>query len=196
MKMTPEQKLRLQNVTAADLAWRKAKADVAEIARKYAEDQIANFSYERDRAVRLAIEAGVPKRQLHSRHQGLHTTAPQAVYDSLARTEGVTAQSIQAEESDPLADLYSITDDGNLRVTLDAERMEEAKRLARWEGGAEIPEYADFTTILNRGVTQLDAISPTTLENYERNPIVSWAFAHEAEALVWLAEHGGMEAAA
>lgn len=195
MKMTHEQQMRLDNVTKADLEWRTAKVEMAAIARRYAEEQIGHIAYERDRAVRLAIEAGVPKRKLTQREHGLHTTDPGTVNDILKRTESV-AEVIAAEETDPLARTYSVTADGNLRVTLNAERMEEGKRLARWEGGAEIPEFADFTTRDNRGVTQLDAISPAVLDNFERNPIVSWTFAHEAEALAWFAEHNGTEAAA
>jgi hypothetical protein len=196
MKLTIDQQMRLDNVTKADLEWRTAKVEMAAIARRYAEEQIAHISYERDRAIRLAIEAGVPKRKLTQRDQGLHTTDPGAVTTSLARTQGV-AVVIAAEETDPLARTYSITEDGNLRVTLNAEQMTEAKHLAHFDDKqAAAPEYADFTTILNRGVTQLEAVSPTVLDNYERNPITTWAFKHEAEALAWYAEHNGMEAAA
>lgn len=196
MKLTNEQQMRLDNVTKADLEWRTAKVEMAAIARRYAEEKMGHISYERDRAVRQAVDAGVPKRALTQRHQGLHTTDPGTLNKALERTEAV-ALTIANEETDPLARIYSITDKGNLRVTLSDEQMEEAKTLARFdESLASAPEYADFTTILNKGVTQLDPISPRVLENFERNPIVSWTFAHEAEALAWYTENSPTEAAA
>ena len=195
MKLTLDHELHIRNVQTARQARDEAKITARQRAQAMIDAEISAHQHEVDRAVRVAVEAGVPKRQVGI--LGLGTSDYKTLQASLGRTEGLAAATIAHEESDPLATLYSITENGHLRVTLDAERMAEGKKLARFDDAqAQTPEYADFTTKLNRGVTQLDPIDGPMLENYERNPIVSWAFAHEAEALGWYAERNGTEAAA
>lgn len=86
-ELTVELAARLRRVTAADLEWREFKQNAAERGRQIALQEVNAALTKRDRAVRTAVEAGLPLVELRKRHQGLHTTHANAVLDSLARTD-------------------------------------------------------------------------------------------------------------
>jgi hypothetical protein len=155
--------------------------------------EISAHQYEVDRLVRVAVEAGVPKRQVGI--LGLGTSDYKTLKESLNRTEGVVT--ITHAETDPLAVRYSLTEDGDLRVTLNDEELKKAMYDVNYDEkmGGPAPTFADFTTEDTDRGTRLKAISPTETNNWERNPAVYWTYEREAEALAWYAEHT-MEAAA
>lgn len=191
MKLTAQQTMRLQNVTAADNDYRRAKIDARAVGKKAEEDYIARFMFERDRAVRLAVEEGVPKNQLLQQDQGLHTTAGVTLKNALERTADLVA-TMEKEQTDPHAARYSLFEDDThgtaIRVTLTPTELEDAARAVNYDekdAGA-APATAAFL-VTPRG--RLEAIDGLTVgDTYERNPVVAWAYDHESEALAWLAE--------
>lgn len=84
MKLNDKQAMHVRNVKIVDDQWRNAKRDAISRARTAAEKEVADYLAARDHEVRLAFEAGVP--QLQISRDGLRTTSPIAVRESLART--------------------------------------------------------------------------------------------------------------
>jgi hypothetical protein len=87
MKLNLAQAAHVARVRAADFAWRNARFGAAARAKIVAEKEVAGFLAARDLEVRLAFEAGVPKSQIGK--DGLSTTSPVTLEESLARTEKV-----------------------------------------------------------------------------------------------------------
>jgi hypothetical protein len=75
----------VSNVRRADADWRDAKVRGKTRARQLVEAEIAQLGDERDRRVRQAFEAGIPKSRILT--EGLGTSAPISLLSSLARTE-------------------------------------------------------------------------------------------------------------
>ena len=90
MLLTSQHETHLRMVKTANAAWREAKAFAKARAKILAEKEVASFLYSMDLAVRRAHDAGVPNVQI--REQGLGTTSPASVLDSLARSEGMAGQ--------------------------------------------------------------------------------------------------------
>lgn len=101
MNLTPKQDMHLANVKRADKAWRNAKSEAASRAQILAAEEIDAYASVRDREVRLALEAGVPK--LRIGQYGLGTKSPSAVSESLARTERLALVQKELSEAGHLA---------------------------------------------------------------------------------------------
>lgn len=101
--LNPNQQVHLDKVTAADEAWREAKSTALARAKIIAAQEVEQYLLRRDSAVRMAIEAEVPGRQLLQRLAGLHTTSPSTLADSLARTAVAAAQEAALAPVDPMA---------------------------------------------------------------------------------------------
>lgn len=84
MKLDPAQQDLLSAVSTADIAWRDARRDAFARAKIIVDDEIRSYLAARDHRVRLAFEANIPKAAIG--REGLHTSSPSTVNDSLART--------------------------------------------------------------------------------------------------------------
>lgn len=88
--LEPTHRQHLALVTVADLEWRETKRTAKERALRRAEQEIADALAERDRAVRAAVDSGLPLIELRRKHHGLHTSNQSTVLESLRRTEAST----------------------------------------------------------------------------------------------------------
>lgn len=189
MKLTLDHELHIRNVQTARQARDEAKITARLRAQAMIDAEISAHQHEVDRAVRVAVEAGVPKRQVGI--LGLGTSDYKTLQAALSRTEGLAAAVIAHEETDPLAQRYSLNG-AVLTVTLTPDELTEAKRAVNYEADT-APATAEFTIEHTARGPRLKALSPETLDNYERNPAVYWTYEREVEALAWYAEHSESE---
>lgn len=213
------QQMHVRNVRAANKAWRVAKTEALARAKKLAAEEIAAYQHQMDLEVRLAFEAGVPKSQIGK--EGMLTSAPKTVLDSLARTAGLataTAAPLQTRQTDPLADRYQATTPADptqpqtLTVTLDADTLEAAMIAVRVDHSARAAVARDFGGPTKFAVDRDDfggrRFTPEPIEGVdpsgfifalgERHPVWAWMQQSEnrAEAAAWMAGRDMNEAAA
>lgn len=202
MKLSAAQAALVQRTKQADAAWRDGKASAHARAKEIAAQEVSSLLATRDYAVRVAFEAGVPKKQIGE--LGLGTTSPNTVVESLARTED-TAAAIVELHSDPLAFRYAFkpaTDAaaGILTVSLDPTRSEAnaaawawAMEEGNWKAPAAVAATHPALTSAAFAPGQFGGLVPITEgwlpEHLNRHPVIVWMEQDEnkAEAAAWLA---------
>jgi hypothetical protein len=86
-KLSPKQEMILRAVATAQKALRDAKHDALKRAQQIAEHEVEEFSRARDHAVKIALDAGVPKAQIG--RIGLGTTDHNTMKRIIARVTDV-----------------------------------------------------------------------------------------------------------
>lgn len=84
-KLNTTQQNALDRVVAANIDYKRVRESAYAEARREADRRISVQQQALDLAVRSAVDAGVPKKQVHE--IGMSTSNPYAVYDSLTRTD-------------------------------------------------------------------------------------------------------------
>lgn len=188
---SPQQAVHLQNVKTAIDALRRAKRDAGARARLIASEEIQSYQNAADHEVRLAFEAGVPKRQL--RMEGMGTSDAKTLDDSLKRTEaamGSISALIEAEAVDAGMAYKWDRSREHVTITLSGETLAAACAKDGWDvadvsGG----EFASATFTLETGWSGpvLRFQDPTMkwgwvgAPHYKSHPVVFWMMNIERE---------------
>lgn len=179
----------LRRLRANRDAWKNAKVDAAQRAKAIVADEISGYQTAMDLEIRHAVEAGIPK--IRIREEGMGTKDSRTLEESLARTEALARAQVDRLESDPLAFRYSLTEQGDLKVTLDGDELAAALFAQDW-ATLETDDHAFFAVESRKdGSRYLQAVTPDFLPEFgKRHPVVAWLLQskHEAEALAWLEE--------
>lgn len=191
-KLNPAQEMHLRNVKSAAVAYKNAKVGAIARAKIAADEEVENYRARMDYEVRLAFDAGVPKKQI--REIGLGTSAPITLVESLSRTVTVGG-SVGVKETDPHASRYSWERvRGSLTVTLDGAELDAAADAQDWTAPDAIAagvDRAEFTVNIRADRSRyVSALTDDYLPEHERrHPVVAWAQApeNEAEMLAWFA---------
>lgn len=196
MQLDATQKMALSNVRMTRERVLSEKANGLARLRMELDARIAGLTRDMDVEVRKAFALGIPKRQIGI--QGLGTTNPNTVYESLRRTAGEAFTPAELH-TDPLANRYSVDAAGLLVVTLTDEELAQIKLTIGYDDADGIaPNAATFK--LGTHANGSDTLIPTepTLfgTTWVRNPVAEWLWANEREALAWLAENTPQEVAA
>jgi hypothetical protein len=196
MILNPKQEMHVRNVRAANVAWRAAKIEAGARARVIAAREVSDYLLAMDREVRLALEAGVPRVQIF--RDGLKTSSPNALRESLDRTASSSTGALATRGSDPLAGRYGyIQTTGELTVKLDGEPFERACDELDWDITQALAVGLNVAVFhYDQANAQLElAVAPTLPHNTDwlpqygnRHPVIVWSSvpANAAEALAWV----------
>jgi hypothetical protein len=192
VRLSAQQVIHLKNVKTANEAWRSAKRNAVARARIVADEEIRSYQAAMDHEVRLAFEAEVPK--LRIGRDGLGTSDPKTLEDSLSRTVAVAAERAAKIATDPLAERYAFDETtGVLTVTLDGQTLDAAAEAQGWasetaaQAGVTSAEFQMMTR--DDGSHYIAPLSPSFIDSHSlAHPVIAWAYEakNEAEALAWL----------
>lgn len=182
MKLKTTQTMRLDNALKAHRDYRNAQATAQEEALRIAADNVASFSHDRDRAIRLAIDEGVPKDRIRRLLQIGHQT----LAESLARTQDLSVAP-EVEEvprfawADDTREYVRVSLAGAWWDTLKAEFADKIRKNA--DADSAVYPILDDGTMAHR----TDWTDRTTPNKYD-NPVSAWLsyYGGAEEAAEWL----------
>lgn len=193
MILDEKQRAILTRIRAKRDAWKNAKVDAEQRAKAIVAEELSKYRLAMDLEVRQAVDAGIPKSRI--REEGMGTKDSRTLEESLARTEAFAQAETERVERDPLAFRYSLTEQGDLRVTLDGDELAAALEAQDW-ATLETDDYALFAVESRAdGSRYLRTLTPDFLPEFgRRHPVVAWLLEprHEAEALSWLTKQDAM----
>lgn len=192
--LTANQQVILNNLASCNLAWRSAKADAAARAKIIVEQEILAYLFEMDREVRMAVNAGIPKQRIAK--EGLRTSSPNTLYESLGRTETMSNLIEQKEVAKEIVrfawqgfdkygmNVFSITMAGEDWKLWRTEHKHQSRRSDLWNDNT-----ADFRLNMVGTFGPLD-LSDHSTRNKIDHPVIAWSkFYDEGTIQAWIDSH-------